>query len=403
MNSHKGRLVFFSLMIFLSIYAAKLHAKDSFAVLQPNEVLIVFHVGSISDDEAHYVADIFKAGKNTPIRYQLCSEQYLNEIVDDGKEYYNDSRVWSAILSPLSKELSNVSTIFFIPAGKLWDVSIEYCLDAEGRMFCEDYEVYRLYSPDILRNKEIKRNFKNISIWGGIEYRTDLPGISKVKYLPGGRLSNLGFLEYSLTAAVTVNDELLQKGFETELFIDTEASEDKLKVHDWRDTDIFFIATHGLVLSEYDGECDFRNDDVMEDHALALTGAAYALEGGVIPEGIENGLITAAEISELDLSNISLGVISACRGSHCEIRGDDCYGLMRGFKQAGVKSLIMATDYIVDYVSSQLWIRLFQNLAKGMTKREAFLEGLKYIRTMDNGFFSHPKYWTPYVLIDGIE
>ena len=76
---------------------------------------------------------------------------------------------------------------------------------------------------------------------------------------------------------------------------------------------------------------------------------------------------------------------------------------MRGFKQAGVRSLIMATDDIVDYVSGQLWIQFFRNILKGMTKREALLEGLKYVRTMDDSAFSHPKYWTPFILIDGIE
>lgn len=69
------------------------------------------------------------------------------------------------------------------------------------------------------------------------------------------------------------------------------------------------------------------------------------------------------------------------------IREDGVYGLTRGFKLAGVKSLIMATDDIVDYVSGLLWIQLFRNLAKGMTKREALLQGLKYIRTMDDGAF----------------
>ena len=76
---------------------------------------------------------------------------------------------------------------------------------------------------------------------------------------------------------------------------------------------------------------------------------------------------------------------------------------MRGFKLAGVGSLIMATDTIVDYISGCLWIQFFRNMARGMTKREALLNGIKYIRTMNNGVYALPKFWTPYILIDGME
>lgn len=126
-------------------------------------------------------------------------------------------------------------------------------------------------------------------------------------------------------------------------------------------------------------------------------------KGGILPDSIDDGILTAKEISELDLNHVDLAIVSACKSALGEIRADGLYGLTRGFKQAGVKSLIMATDDIVDYISGQLWVQLFRNMSKGMTKREALLEGLKYIRTMDDGAFSHPKYWTPFILIDGLE
>ena len=181
------------------------------------------------------------------------------------------------------------------------------------------------------------------------------------------------------------------------------ATEGQFKSEKWDDTDIFFIETHGLFLNNYNLAKNKGKDDPMKNHALAFAGACYALEGGIVPDSIDDGILTAKEISELDLHNVDLAVISACKSALGEIRADGVYGLVRGFKQAGVRSLIMATDDIVDYVSGQLWIQLFRNLAKGMTKREALLEGLKYIRTMDDGAFSHPKYWTPFILIDGVE
>lgn len=127
------------------------------------------------------------------------------------------------------------------------------------------------------------------------------------------------------------------------------------------------------------------------------------MDAGIVPQGQEDGLITEDEIAKLDLSHIDLAVISACKSGLGDIRWDDVHGLMRGFKQAGVNSLIMTLDDVVDYVSGELWIQFFRNLTNGQSKREALLGGIKYIRTMDNGAFSHPKYWTPFILIDGID
>ena len=214
---------------------------------------------------------------------------------------------------------------------------------------------------------------------------------------------NLGYLEDSYRAAKLITDELHEQGVACHFYHDETATERQFKYENWNDIDIFFIETHGLFLNNCNLAKKEGKYNPMKNHALALAGASYVLEGGIVPDRIDDGILTAKDISELDLHNVDLAVISACKSALGEIRADGVYGLVRGFKQAGVRSLIMATDDIVDYVSGQLWIQLFRNLAKGMTKREALLEGLKYIRTMDDGAFSHPKYWTPFILIDGVE
>lgn len=127
------------------------------------------------------------------------------------------------------------------------------------------------------------------------------------------------------------------------------------------------------------------------------------MDAGIVPQGSEDGLITEDEIAKLDLSNIDLAVISACKSGLGNIKWDGVHGLMRGFKQAGVNSLVMTLDDVDDKVSGQLWIQFFRNLTAGQSKREALLNGIKYIRTMDNGAYSHPKSWTPFILIDGMD
>lgn len=210
-------------------------------------------------------------------------------------------------------------------------------------------------------------------------------------------------MEDSYWAAKQINDELQEQGIECCFYYKEQATEGQFISKKWDDIDIILIETHGLFLNNENLAMNKGKDDPMENQALALAGACCVLEGCVVPNNIDDGILTAREISELDMHNVDLVVVSACKSALGKIRKDGVWGLMRGFKQAGARSLIMATDDIVDYVSGQLWIQLFHNLTKGMTKREALLEGLKHIRTMDEGVFSNPKYWTPFILIDGIE
>ena len=373
--------------------------------LSNGEALIVFSVSPDSSGDAYYSAHVFKCGMAVPSLYSICSEKSLFTFIDDGYDFYNDSLLLSKILSPLSHELQNLETIYFIPSGIMHQMALEYLVDMKGKMLCEKYNVFRLSSPSVLASQGSRKKYNRVSIWGGIDYYSDLTGVEKYENSDSAYLEkcDLGYLDDSYRAAKLINDELQEQGMTSNFYHGELATEGQFKSEKWDDTDIFFIETHGLFLNNYNLAKNKGKDDPMKNHALAFAGACYALEGGIVPDSIDDGILTAKEISELDLHNVDLAVISACKSALGEIRADGVYGLVRGFKQAGVRSLIMATDDIVDYVSGQLWIQLFRNLAKGMTKREALLEGLKYIRIMDAGAFSHPKYWTPFILIDGVE
>ena len=48
-------------------------------------------------------------------------------------------------------------------------------------------------------------------------------------------------------------------------------------------------------------------------------GASYILEEGMMPDSIDDGIFTAKEISELDMHNVDLAVVSACKSALGEI------------------------------------------------------------------------------------
>ena len=374
--------------------------------LGEHDALIVFSSVLDKKEQAFNVVKLYRKGNAAEEHCVYFTDEQILPLIGSDKSYYYKAYLYKLIWQPFEKHLTGIRNVYFLPSDLLSTVSFEYCKDEYGRMLCEKYIIYRISSLSVLKyHGRNRKSHRKVSIWGGIDYYSDLAVEEKYEYSDSAYLEkcDLGHLEDSYRAAKLINDELQEQGMTSNFYHDELATEDQFKSEKWDDTDIFFIETHGLFLNNYNLAKNKGKDDPMKNHALAFAGACYALEGGIVPDSIDDGILTAKEISELDLHNVDLAVVSACKSALGEIRSDGVYGLMRGFKQAGVKSLIMATDDIVDYVSGQLWIQLFRNLEKGMSKREALLEGLKYIRTMDDGAFSHPKYWTPFILIDGMD
>ena len=371
--------------------------------LESREVVLeFFELPKSSGGSNYHLAFVLKHGMSSPRLYNICSDNALNSLLDDGRNFYNDTKVLTTIVSPIKDELKDITTIYFVPSGKLHEIALEYCKDTNGKMLCENYEVYRLTSSALLANRKRHQEYQNFSVWGGIELEADLlyndadADIEPYKNI-------LPYLEDSYIAAESITKELEEKGKNVTFLHNEYATETNFKALSGKNINAFLIETHGIFTKECSITPKSGTNAPLDNHALALYGAAFTMDAGIVPQGQEDGLITENEIAELDFSNIDLAVISACKSGLGGIRWDGVHGLMRGFKQAGVNSLVMTLNNVVDYVSGQLWIQLFRNLTNGQSKREALLNGIKYIRTMDNGAFSQPKYWTPFILIDGIE
>lgn len=370
--------------------------------LQDGEVVIEFFDLPKSSGGSNYLAFVLKHGMSSPRLYNICSDNALNFLLDDSCNFYNDTKVLSTIMSPLKDELKDIRTIYFVPAGKLHEIALEYCKDTNGKMFCENYEVYRLTSSASLANRKQHREYQNFSVWGGIELEAKLSYDDADADLEPYR-NMLPYLEDSYLAAESITKELEEKGKTVNFLHNETATEQNFKALSGKNINAFLIETHGIFTKECSITPKSGIHAPLDNHALALYGAAFTMDAGIVPQGQEDGLITEDEIAKPDLHNIDLAVISACKSGLGDIKWDGVHGLMRGFKQAGVNSLVMTLDDVIDYVSGQLWIQFFRNLTNGQSKREALLNGIKYIRTMDNGAYSPPKYWTPFLLIDGIK
>jgi len=158
------------------------------------------------------------------------------------------------------------------------------------------------------------------------------------------------------------------------------------------------LATHGFY---------HRKD---EFDVFGVTGATTLLQTGLVvapPLQDEIGhdqYLTAAEIGELNLSQTSLVMLSACESSLGQsLAGQGVQGMLGSFHSAGARHVIgtlwivddAATVSMVDRFYQQLWN---QSLTPVDALRAAQLE---MIRTTDTDvnveLFSHPYAWAAFV------
>jgi CHAT domain-containing protein len=133
------------------------------------------------------------------------------------------------------------------------------------------------------------------------------------------------------------------------------------------------------------------------------------------PEGRDDGILTALEVAELDLSAVELAVLSACETGLGEVAGGEgLLGLQRAFQVAGAQAVVASLWKIGDEPTRALMARFYENLwRKGQPPAAALREaqlsmlrgglwrGVGGIKRETDGPVSDrlpPLYWAAFVL-----
>ena len=159
----------------------------------------------------------------------------------------------------------------------------------------------------------------------------------------------------------------------------------------------------------------------MTRSGLMFAGAKNTFNGVEIPAGVDDGVLTAQEISQLDLRGLDLLVLSACQTGLGEIKGDGVFGLQRGFKKAGAQTIIMSLWNVSDKATKDMMTQFYTALTSGKSKREAFIQAQQYVKDHDS-YYGYDSYmdsngqkvtsdkarakrphWAAFILLDALE
>ena len=144
----------------------------------------------------------------------------------------------------------------------------------------------------------------------------------------------------------------------------------------------------------------------MNRSGLLMSGDGRLVKSRVLDDD-DDGILTAAEISRLDLRGMELTVLSACQTGLGDVSGDGVFGLQRGFKKAGAGTLLMSLWKVDDKATEMLMTQFYKGIAAGKSKYEALSDAQKYVRKYridKNGMkvqvYAHPAYWAGFILLD---
>ena len=120
-----------------------------------------------------------------------------------------------------------------------------------------------------------------------------------------------------------------------------------------------------------------------------------------------SGVLTAREISELDLRGTKIFVLSSCQSGLGELLGDGIYGMQRALKKAGVSTIMLSLWKVDDFATQLLMINFYKNFLSGYSEQESLSRAQNVVRnyTDENGIklFDNPYYWASFILVDAID
>lgn len=104
-----------------------------------------------------------------------------------------------------------------------------------------------------------------------------------------------------------------------------------------------------------------------------------------------------ADAALLGLQNTQLLTLSACQTAiETNSNGEEIAGVAYIFERAGAKSIIATLWSVDDAATKDLMIQFYQNMKQGMSKSEALRKAKLSLIQSD---YSHPYYWSPFILI----
>ena len=403
-------------------------------------------------DSTIYAALVVRPGWKSPQLVILCEQKQIDSLLATrgqerraayierlyttpgrGATVNSDSKkgqrsLYNLIWQPLDSLLRGVSHVFYSASGLLHRLNLG-ALPIDSRQRVSDrYQLTQLSSTRqlALNHKLSSKNTSHALLMGGIHYELDSTAYTTANRLYQINRSSAAKLAVRSGSWGESWSDLAQTGPEIDRIADLlrpvgyavdtlqgwRASEDAFYYYTRPGLSaprIIHLATHGyfqdipekpnLINQVGDQRPVYKlSDNPLIRSGLVLAGGNRVWSGQVALPNHEDGILTAYEISLLDLHQTELVALSACETGLGDIEGSEgVYGLQRAFKMAGARNLIVSLWQVNDN-STQKFMQAFYGayLRDKRPIRQAFDKAVLQIKNL----YSEPYFWAAFVLVE---
>ncbi len=427
--------------------------QEARAALKKGEAAIEFVHFKVNfpkkTDSVMYAALLLRPGDATPRFVPLFEEKQLAAILQSSSapeksalftnlyaargvqpiRTHNLANLYDLIWKPLEPLLASAEKIYFAPAGMLHQLNFNAIPSGDKKTLADRYELVELGSTrQLVVASQYQPAANDAVLFGGLVYdladsgqaATDTSTQSPAPEFPvelasrsrANRGGQWDFLPGTEAEVAALGKQLNKKKFAVKTFRNAEGTEEAFKLlgKNGPSPRVLHLATHGFFFPDPKSRGEERgtrddvsvfktSDNPLIRSGLMLAGGNYAWKTGKpLRPGMDDGILTAYEISQMNLSGTELVVLSACETGLGDIRGNEgVYGLQRAFKIAGAHYLLMSLWQVPDRETAEFMTAFYQNwLEKKLPIPEAFRAAQRAMR----GRFDNPYLWAGFVLVE---
>lgn len=328
---------------------------------------------------------LFKDGNNLETRYY---NYYKNAMKYNVQDDLSCHFFWH----PVQKMLAGKKRIFFSADGVYHRINLNTLRDREsGTFLLNKFDIVYLLNPvQILDDKKSVKEMRRSAVLMG-DPVFDLE-VTQPRERSGGD-NHFAALPGTQEELRAIDKLLKSHSWKTNLFLKGAATENNLKAV--RSPAILHLASHGFFSSDVVSLNAEAKKEFLFHSGLVLTGANRSLS--TESTSFHNdGIVTAFEVMNLDLSNTHLVVLSACETGLGKIEnGEGVFGLQRSFMQAGARNVLISLWKVDDEGTRDLMIKFYEYLATGNSLHES----LKKAQSDQARLLSNPSLWGGFVLV----
>jgi CHAT domain-containing protein len=351
----------------------------------------------------HYAAYVIRR-HGAPHGQDLGTTQAIDEAIDAFRQALRDPRrrdvqrraraLDEQVLRPLRASLGEATRLLIAPDGELNLVPFDALVDERGRYLIEHYAMSYLTSGRDLLRMQVPRESRGAPVIIADPFFGEPT--------PGPNVARTA-VYFTPIAGTAVEARAIKAMFpESTLLTGQRAT--KSAIEQLEGPRMLHIASHGFFLRAASASAapapavsGLRALSARVDIENPLLRSGVALAGANLTHHAEDdGILTAFEVSSLNLWGTKLVTLSACDTAIGEVKnGEGVYGLRRAFVLAGAETVVMTLWPVSDFATRDPMTAYYAGLRAGLGRGDALRQAkLAMLKRKDR---RHPFFWASFI------